>query len=165
MSHVDCVLDSHLVLLPEFVTDGRHIGNFSSQVLNARISKKASELLRLVSPEQRKVTCNKKRQLAILYGRDLPKDPSTDQIRKGAHAEHLHTPTIEDAMYLAKEVSGLSFSELRIDWLAVMHNPLKGHVLVILPEGQGKILTVREVDPREGWFARNGAFVFSVEIT
>jgi hypothetical protein len=164
MSEAECLQNSNIVLLPEFVTDGRLIGNFSSQVLNARISKKTSELLRLVSLEQRRVTFDKKRQLVILYGRDLPKDPSTDQIRKGAEREKLYTPTIEDALYLAKNLSRLSFNELNVDWLAIMHNPLKGHVIVVLPESQGKALAVREVEPIKGWYALKGGFVFSQNI-
>ena len=41
-----------------------------------------------------------------------------------------------------------------------MHEPVNGFVLGITCEGAGKVLTAHTASPREGWFAREGAFAF-----
>ena len=119
----------------------------------------AKKLLESASPSRMRSDGNSKRLVAV-EGSAIGKDPFTEKVRRFASENGWLQPSIEDAL---RVLSVMSFQGLpqTVRWVAVMHEPVRGEVLGFTDTGRsGIILTSHKAEPREGWFCRNGGFVF-----
>ena len=89
-------------LLPEFTTKGYCAKDFTRYFLNdqIRISKGADQLLSSLSPIRFFPSGkNQKRQLIVVAGRSMKKDPKTEEVRRFASSHGWFSSTVEDALY------------------------------------------------------------------
>lgn len=148
------------IYLPEFETMGLSVGDFSEAFLGLTVSKGARELLHSVSPAGFCPTRGHKKGLIMVEGRSIKKDPSTDEVRRFSLLQGWFKPSVEDAFYQAKSITLEILERHSVTWVAIMHEPVQGAVLAITSDGNKKLLIARKAEPREGWFAREGAFAF-----
>lgn len=123
-------------------------------------SREARELLSSLSPALRHYSQDVKPEMVLLPGSFLPKDkPRTSVVRSFAGNLECDRPHFFDALFLCKVLTPVFFAE-NINWVIVMHQPIKEQVLGIACENGKVILTANEADPRKGWYARRRGFVF-----
>lgn len=147
-----------LVILPPFSKDDP--ANLFNYFLENDSSRQARQLLSSLSPSLRRFHQKVKPQMVLLPGSSISRDkPTTSVIRSFAGNLECERPHFFDALFLCKVITP-SFFTNGINWMVIMHQSINGQVLGITCEKGKVILTANEEEPRKGWYARNGGFVF-----
>jgi hypothetical protein len=149
------------ILLPELepASRGDSLEGLMKRIINSDcVSREARDLLRSASPSRSRSDGNTK-QLILIEGDALKKDPHTEEIRRFAKGEGWTTPSFEDALRLLFVVSFYSFSPC-VKNIVVLHEPIRESVLGITNNAGAIILTAHKAEPRKGWYCKNRGFIF-----
>lgn len=125
---------------------------------SSNVSKGARRLLESASPSRSRHDGNMRR-LILVEGKQLPKDPHTEAVNRFAKAQGLLNPSFEDLLRIFPVLS-LQIFPSGIRFAAALHCPVKDQVLGFTLENNQIVLSAHKAEPREGWFCRNGAFIF-----
>ena len=148
------------VLLPELLErdQGFILEYFMKFHIENNCSRGAKDLLLSSSPSRARSDRSQK-QLVMIEGSLLKKDPHTEEVRRFAKNNGWSKPSLEDALRLFSVVSFRSFSSY-VQSVVVMHEPVKGMLLGITQDNNGIILSSHKAEPVKGWYCKNSGFVF-----
>ncbi len=149
------------ILLPEFPSLPKRYSleeYMREMMISPNVSKGARKLLESTSPSRSHHDGNMGR-LILVEGKLLPKDPHTEAVNRFAKAQGWSKPSLEDLLRIYPVLSARLFPS-GTRFVVALHTPIKDQVLGFTLENNQIILSAHKAEPREGWFCRNGAFIF-----
>lgn len=123
-----------------------------------RSSRGATDFLHAASPSRSR-TDRSQKQLVLLEGKFLPKDPFSESVKRFARGRGWSVPSFEDALRIYPLITHGYFND-SMRSLVFLHEPVKREVIGISMERGRVVLTAHKAEPKEGWFCRNTGFVF-----